>query len=150
MADWRPLEPSEYAEQRRPSPKNLQPSIAGVGVRPPPAISFKRMSVRKLILVLWSKQISPKNKFIYRPASRSSRRRPGVPVPALLLRPPGYTFPAPPERVSGSGCSRSATATELLDEVAGATVAAVQHHPCAGRWSCLTMHGNGLLDEAAE
>jgi len=63
MADWRPLEPSEYAEQRRPSPKNMQPSIAGVGVRPPPAISFKRMSVRKLILVLWSKQISPKNKF---------------------------------------------------------------------------------------
>jgi len=30
MADWRPLEPSEYAEQRRRSPKNMQPSIAGV------------------------------------------------------------------------------------------------------------------------
>jgi hypothetical protein len=58
MAVWRPSEPSAYTEQRRPSLKHMQPSIAGFRVPPPPVISCKRTSVKKLIPVLVSKQIS--------------------------------------------------------------------------------------------
>jgi len=61
------------------------------------------------------------------PVAESSRRRPGAPVVALLLRRPGLQIPAlfkAVGRANGvAGGSSSAMATELFHEAAGATVA---------------------------